>query len=356
MSQNFRLGLFIAITLAVLATGVFLIGSQESMFRRTYSVRADFASVSGLAEGADVRVGGIRKGTVKKIQLPNRPDGKVVVLMNLEKETHDVVKLDSVASIRTEGMLGDKHVDISFGSQDAPALHGGETIASQPPLDVSDLFAKADQMLGTAQGALGNIQSASANFSDISKKINGGQGTVGALVNDKTVYDQAAASMTAMNEDMEALKHNFLLRGFFNKRGYVDSDELKKHEIAQLPAREPQKTFTYDPKQIFEKPGAAKLKGQKIMNEVGQYLQGGKFGEVVITAAAGLKGDSEKDRVTTQAQAMVIRNYLVQNFRLDDARIKTMGLGKSSEAGDAGKIEILVYPATNPTAAGIQKQ
>ena len=356
MSQNFRLGLFIVITLAVLGTGVFLIGSRESMFSRTYTVRADFAHVSGLAEGADVRVGGIRKGTVKKIQLPNRADGKVLVVMNLDRETQDIVKLDSVASIQTEGMLGDKHVDVSFGSVDAPKLHGGETIASQPPLDVSDLFAKADHLLGTAQGALQNIQGASANFNDISTKINRGQGTVGALVNDKTIYDQAAAGVTAMNEDMEAMKHNFLLRGFFNKRGYVDADELKKHEIAQLPEHEPQKRFEYDPKQLFERPGAAKLKGQKTLNEVGQYLQNGKFGEVVITSATGLKGDSEKDRVTTQAQTMVIRNYLVQNFRLDDTRIKTMGLGKTSDVGDTGKIEILVYPGANPTSASIPKE
>lgn len=325
------------------------------MFTSTYTVRADFASVAGLNEGADVRVGGIRKGSVKKIQLPSRPDGKVVVLMNLARETQDIVKLDSVASIQSEGLLGDKHIDISFGSMEAAKLHGGETIGSQPPLDVSDLFAKANQMLGTAQGALENIKGASANFNDISTKINHGQGTVGALVNDKTIYNQASASMTAMNEDMEALKHNFLLRGFFNKRGYVDSDELKKHEIAQLPDHEPQKRFTYDPKQLFDKPGAAKLKGQKTLSEVGQYLQSGKFGEVVITAATGLKGDSDKDKVTTQAQAMVVRNYLVQNFRLDDTRIKTLGLGKNNEAGDSGKIEIIVYAAANPTSAAIQK-
>jgi len=44
---------------------------------------------------------------------------------------------------------------------------------------------------------------------------------------------------------------------------------------------------------------------------------------------------------------MVIRNYLVQNFRLDDTRIKTMGLGKTEDAGENGKIQILVYPAAS---------
>jgi phospholipid/cholesterol/gamma-HCH transport system substrate-binding protein len=351
MSQNLRLGIFIVITLAVLAAGVFLIGSRESMFRSSYQVRADFDNVSGLNEGADVRVGGLRKGSVKNIQLPRQPNGKVVVLMDLEKETQSIVKMDSVADIKSEGMLGDKYIEISFGSMDAAKLRGGETIGSRPPLDISDLFGKANQILDTTQGALENVKDATSNINDISAKINHGQGTVGALINNKAIYNQATAAVTSMSEDAEAMKHNFLLKGFFNKRGYVDSEGLKKHEIAALPIAPPEKSFTYDTKQIFDKPDAAKLKDQKALKEVGQYLQAHKFGEVVITAAASMKGDSEKDRVTTQAQAMVIRNYLVQNFRLDDTRIKTMGLGKADDAGENGKIAILVYPADASTAS-----
>jgi phospholipid/cholesterol/gamma-HCH transport system substrate-binding protein len=354
MSQNLRLGIFIVITLAILATGVFLIGSREAMFRSSYKVRADFDNVAGLNEGADVRVGGIRKGSVKRIQLPKEPNGKVVVLMDLERETQSIVKLDSVAEIKSEGMLGDKYIEISFGSMEAAKLHGGETIPSQPPLDISDLFAKTNKILDTTQTSLENIQGATSNINEISLKINHGQGTVGALINDKTIYNQAAATVTSMHEDMDALKHNFLLKGFFNKRGYVDSDELKKHEIAKLPVQASQKTFTFDTKQVFDKPDAAKLKNQKMFNEVGQYLQGKKFGEVVITAAASMKGDSDKDRTTTQAQAMVVRNYLVQNFKLDDTRIKTMGLGKTEDGGDNGKIEILIY-AVEANSAAVQK-
>jgi phospholipid/cholesterol/gamma-HCH transport system substrate-binding protein len=354
MSQNLRLGAFIVITLAIFASAVFLIGGRESMFHPSYKVRADFDNVAGLNEGADVRVGGIRKGSVKHIELPKRSDGKVVVLMDLQKETQSIIKQDSLADIKSEGMLGDKYVEITFGSIDAASLQGGETIGSRPPVDISDLFGKANQILDTTQVALDNVKNATSNISDISSKINTGQGTVGALINDKTIYNQAAATVTSMHEDMDALKHNFLLKGFFNKRGYVDSDELKKHEIAKLPAAPPLKDFSYTTKQVFDKPGAAKLKDQKVLKEVGAYLQGGKFGQVIITASSSMKGDSEKDRTTTQAQAMVIRNFLVQNFRLDDTRIKTMGLGKTADVGDDGKIEILVYPADASTAS-VQK-
>jgi hypothetical protein len=57
-----------------------------------------------------------------------------------------------------------------------------------------------------------------------------------------------------------------------------------------------------------------------------------------------MKGDTEKDRLLTKARAMVARDYLVQNFKLDDTRIKTIGLGKSTEIGEGGALEILVYP------------
>src|SRR5258708_31306826 len=116
MSRAFRIGVFLLITALALAFGVFLIGDRQFLFSRTYRVRAEFPNIVGLIEGADVRVGGIRQGTVNHVELPKRPDGKVVVFLNLDHSTRDVVKKDSVAAIRTEGLLGDKYVEVSFGS------------------------------------------------------------------------------------------------------------------------------------------------------------------------------------------------------------------------------------------------
>jgi phospholipid/cholesterol/gamma-HCH transport system substrate-binding protein len=348
MSQNFRLGAFIVITLAILAAGVFLIGDKESLFQSSYHVNADFHNVAGLSVGADVRVGGLRKGSVRSIVLPKQSDGNVVVVMDLAKETQSIVKKDSVAAIKSEGLVGDKYIEVSFGSMESERLRGGETIATQPPIDISDLVDKTNHILESTQDAMQNIQGAAGNFNQISAKINGGQGTVGALINDKTIYKETAASVKSLHEEVDALKGNFLLRGFFNKRGYVDTEELKKHEIEKLPGEVPLKRFGYDGKQVFDKPDAAKLKNEKTLSAAGEYLQSQKFGLVVITAAADMKGDSEKDRTTTQAQAMVVRNYLVQNFKLDDTRMKTMGLGKTKDTGESGKIEIIVYAAAQP--------
>lgn len=337
MSQSIRLGLFILLGLAIFGFGVFLIGSRQSMLQPNLVVRAQFQNVGGLNEGADVRVGGIRKGTVRHIELPHDPSGKVTVVMDVAKSTGDVLRNDSIATIASAGLLGDKFVEISFGTPDNPRLKNGQTIDSVPPFEISEIAERANKLLDTAQDAITNI-------SEISAKINQGKGTAGALINDRTMYNQATASVSAIHEDMEALKSNFLLKGFFNKRGYLDPAELKKHEISQLPPGSAMKTFDYDPKAVFDKATSAKLKNQRLFDEAGEYLQGTKFGLAVVASSAGLKGDSESDRTVTEARAMVVRNYLVQNFQLDDTRIRTLGMGKTEQLGENGKVRIIVYP------------
>ncbi len=354
MSRTFRLGLFIVGTLVIFAAGVFFIGNTESLFRPTYHLKAQFQNVSGLINGADVRVGGIHKGTVRSIQLPHRPDEKLTVLMDLENATRDVVKKDSVASIKSEGLLGDKYVEISFGSQDVDKVRDGDTIDTAPPLDISDLITKTNQILDTAKDTMQNVDA-------ISTKVNNGQGTMGALLNDKKIYQQvsaataqAQAGATDFQENMEALKHNFLLRGFFKKRGYEDSDELTKHQIPQLPPEQIAKTFEYDGKQIFDKPDTAKLKNEKALNEAGTFLQGTTFNLAVVVASTGMKGDADKDKQISEARAAVVRDYLIKTFKFDDTRLKTLGVGKNPEAGDYGKMEILIYSGAAKTPASKQ--
>ena len=345
MSKEVRLGLFIVLTLAILFAGVFLIGNRETLFKSTYRVKAEFQNVAGLSDGADVRVGGIHEGTVRKIDLPKRPDGKVTVVMDLQRATRDIVKKDSLAAIKSEGLLGDKYIEVSFGSNEAERLKDGETIGSEPPLDISDLLSKTNQILDTTKTAMEGAQETVNNLQSITSKIDRGKGSVGALINDKTVYNQATQAATNLSESTEALKHNFLVRGFFKNRGYENTGDLTKYQIAKLPAGPSVKTFSYEEKQIFDKPDTAKLQNEKVLNEAGKYLEQTKFGLVVVMASAGMKGDSEKDRVLTQARAMVVRDYLVKNFKLDDTRIKTIGLGKADTAAVERKVDILVYPA-----------
>jgi len=91
---------------------------QEYLFQPTYHLKTQFDNVAGLAAGADVQVGGVHSGTVQSIDLPHKPGDKVVVLINLDNTTHEIIKKDSVASIETEGLLGNQFLAISFGSPD----------------------------------------------------------------------------------------------------------------------------------------------------------------------------------------------------------------------------------------------
>jgi phospholipid/cholesterol/gamma-HCH transport system substrate-binding protein len=343
MSNTFRLGLFVLLALVLFAVGIFWIGKKQFLFSSTYELSADFTNAAGLFEGSVVRVGGTQQGTVTHINLPSRPDQKVHVIMNLTDVTKQVIREDSNASISSEGLVGDKYVEISFGSPDSPSVKNGSRIKALPPLQIADLINKTNGLLDTAQGSMEQIQATAENLKMISGKINQGQGTAGALINDKSLYKNINAGVTAMNEDMQALKKNFLLRGFFKNRGYEDASELTKNQIADLPSQAPMAKFVFD-EQLFDKPTTAKLKKEKMLHEAGQYLEQHPFGLVVIAASMDMKGDTEKDRILTQARATVTRTYLVHNFKIDDTRVKTIGLGKSDDLGGASKLEILVFP------------
>src|SRR6266852_7817253 len=186
MSRAFRLGLFVVATLLVLAGGVFLIGEKRFLFRRTYRLEAEFQNVVGLNNGADVRVGGIHLGTVKYISLPNGPSGKLTVVMDMANSTKNIIRQNSVATIKTEGLLGDKYIEISFGSENAPEIEGGDTIKGQTPVDFSDA----------------------------------------AL----TAMNQTKTAATAFAEDADALNQNFLLRGFFKTARLRGSERTQKEQ------------------------------------------------------------------------------------------------------------------------------
>jgi phospholipid/cholesterol/gamma-HCH transport system substrate-binding protein len=361
MSRAARLGAFIIATLAILVAGIFIIGGKQYLFSSTYQLKAQFDNVVGLDAGADVRVGGVHVGTVHDIVLPHKPGDKVTIVMDLGKSTHQIIKQDSVATIETEGLLGNQYLAISFGSPGAAGVWNGDIIASQPPLEMSDLIKKMSGILDSSQQAILNATQATANLDSISAKIDQGKGTAGALVNDKQLYSNleqtsgamrdtmvhAQAGVTDFQENMEAMKHNFLLRGFFKSRGYEDSAELARYEIERLPEGAPAKQFTYSAKQLFDKQDSAKLKNQKSLNAGGEFLANNQFGFAVVVASTGMEGDTQKDLVLTEARAMVVREYLVENFGFDDSQLKTLGMGKQAPANsDAGwgTLQILIYP------------
>jgi len=365
MSRAARLGAFIIATLAILVSVIFIIGGKQYLFTSTYRLSAQFSSVVGLDSGAEVRVGGVHSGSVRSVDLPTKPTDKITVWMDLDRSTHNIIKQDSIAAVETEGLLGNEYIAISFGSANSANVVDGGTIGSEPPIEMSNLIKKTDHILDTSQEALKNVTRATANLSSISTKIDEGQGTVGALINDKRIYTQldetiaglrdtvikTQAGVTDFQENMEAIKKSFLVRGFYKNRGYEDSADLVKNEIASLPLAEPLKTFTYEPQQLFDKIDTAKPKNQKSLRAAGQFLADNEFGVAVVVVSTGMSGDTDKDLILTQARASVVRGYLVDNFGFDDSQLKTFGIGKKNGiATDAGwgVVQIIIYsPGTD---------
>jgi hypothetical protein len=138
------------------------------------------------------------------------------------------------------------------------------------------------------------------------------------------------------------------LRGYFKSRGYEDSAELAKNEIEHMPQGTPTKEFTYSSKQLFDKKDSAKLKNQKSLHDSGEFLASEQFGFAVVVVTAGTEGDTKKEMVLTEARAMVVREYLVENFGFSDSQLKTLGIGKQATTnsdGDWGTVQIIIYPS-----------
>ena len=361
MSRSARLGAFILGTLAILATGIFIIGGKQYLFRPTYQLKTYFLNVAGLQAGADVMVGGLHSGTVQAIALPDKPGDKMTVVLQMDQSTRKILRKDSVASIDTEGLLGNQYIAISFGSSNQPEVKNGDTIGSVPPLQMSEMIARANGLLGQGQQAMESINQVADHLKSVSAKVDSGNGSVGALINDRELYnnlDQTAGNAkTAVasaqtgikdfQDNMEALKHNFLLRGYFKSRGYEDSADLGKDEIASVPQAATSKEFTLQAKDLFDKQDSAKLKGQKFLKDAGEFLSANDFGLAVIQVSTGKKGSTDNDLTLAQGRALVLREYIVQHFGFDDSKLKTVSLGKQADESskdDWGLIKILVYP------------
>jgi hypothetical protein len=123
---------------------------------------------------------------------------------------------------------------------------------------------------------------------------------------------------------MEALKHNFLLRGYFKSRGYEDSSELAKNEIDRMPEGKAIKEFAYPSKQLFDKQDSAKLKNQTSLHSSGEFLANTQFGFAVVVVSAGKEGDTEKELLLTEARAMVVRDSasMIRSLRLLESASK----------------------------------
>ena len=230
---KFRLGLFIIVGIILFILGIFIIGKQKNLFNPVFSLRSNFQNVSGLQVGNTIRFSGINVGTVDDIQIIN--DSTVKVKMLIKKDVQKFIKVDSRASIGSEGIIGDKVVVISQGNGSDKIVQNNQVILSNEPIET-------DAIMRSLQLTADNAAVASDDIAGIVAKINNGEGTLGRLIQDKSMADNIdktiinmKTSTKKLDENMEAAQHNFLLRGFFKKK---EKKERKEREAKEKAAKE----------------------------------------------------------------------------------------------------------------------
>lgn len=175
-STEARVGAVILTALLLLAWLTFQVGGF-SFGEKGYTIEAVFKTVAGLEEAAKVKIAGVPVGTVERIYLK---DGRARVVLRLDEGT--VVREDSVVGIGSIGILSEAFVDISAGSEDAPALLPGAVVAGKEPLDIAQLVAQLSEVAGTINKLVSSIgDTFGGEDSSLSRLMENFDGLIGRL-------------------------------------------------------------------------------------------------------------------------------------------------------------------------------
>jgi phospholipid/cholesterol/gamma-HCH transport system substrate-binding protein len=303
-----RLGIFITVGIAIFVIAIFIIGKQQNLFNPVFKVTTTFLNVSGVQVGNNVRFSGISVGTVDNISIIN--DSTVQVDLLIRKDVQQFIKADSYASIGSEGIIGDRIVIITQGSNSSPVAQDGQHILSKEPIETDDIMKSLQTTAGHAevitlqlaeimvninsgQGMLGRLiqdstiaenvnltienfkkssegldetievtkenvfafmeslqktaaktEVASNELGEIMTKINNGEGAIGLLLKDTVMVNNIdetivnlKESSIGLNENMEALKHNFFFRGYYRRQA-KEAEKLRLDTDTVMPVEE----------------------------------------------------------------------------------------------------------------------
>jgi phospholipid/cholesterol/gamma-HCH transport system substrate-binding protein len=222
-------GAFVIGGILLFAVGLFMIGNRRMLFVDRFQVDAEFAKVTGLQKGAIVRVSGLDAGEVEAIRVPANPSSRFRIQMRVREDLHHLVRADSVATIQTDGLVGNNFIQIEIGTDKSPVAPAGSLIQSREPFDFAALMEQASatvktldativQLRGDVEETLGAItdtaQQASAIIEDVgddvkaitsnghkiardiqlvTAEVSAGRGTMGKLVKDDVLYTRATS-------------------------------------------------------------------------------------------------------------------------------------------------------------------
>jgi phospholipid/cholesterol/gamma-HCH transport system substrate-binding protein len=216
-SHKITLGIFVCIGLLIFILTVYFIGNKQNRFGSSYLLKTSFNNTNGLQIGNNVRYSGIQAGTVQSIQMLN--DTSIQVEMKIHKSVFLHLKKDAIATIGSDGLVGNKIINIFPGKGNPNPVESGDWISSINQL-------RSEDMLTTLNITNKNAAILTANLINITNEILKGKGTIGSLLNDTTLSNDLSQILTNLKKTTEntsksALKIDQLITSLDNKNTVI---------------------------------------------------------------------------------------------------------------------------------------
>jgi len=260
---TWKLGMFVSIGLLIFIVAIYFIGKQQNLFGSSFLLKSRFSNVSGLKVGNNVRFSGINVGTVDEIELVN--DSAVIVKFKINEEVRRFIKSDAKATIGSDGLMGDKVLTISPGSNSNKAVENNDYIGSIKAVEMEDLMvsvktsvdnagvitaelADFTRKMNNADGAVAKLFTDEAFANSITKTVsnletftasmNNKNSVLSKLTSDEKLGKSVDSTIIDLNETVKAAQNNFLLKGYFNKKEKAEAKKLKQQKRAAKKAKE----------------------------------------------------------------------------------------------------------------------
>lgn len=175
------MGIFVIIGIAILVITILTLGSQRKTFDKSITVTSYFENVNGLQKGNNIWFSGVKVGIIKKVFITGK--GVVEVDLALSTDAVKYIRKDAKARLSTDGLIGNKIIEIYGGTQQAPQVEEGDVIAA-------DTLLSTDEMMNTLAKNNDNLLSITTDFKVIAQRLAEGQGSLGKLLKDETFVNQ----------------------------------------------------------------------------------------------------------------------------------------------------------------------
>ena len=186
--KNVKLGGFVLVGIILFIIVLALIGRQNNVFERTFELNAQFSNVEGLQKGSNVWFSGVKIGIVKDVLIESTENVKL--RLKISRDYQSFIKKDARAKIGSDGLLGNKIVVISGGTEAAEGVQPGDLLTSETGLNTDDLLA-------TFKVTNDNLAKITDDVSTILTGIRAGEGSIGGLIQDSVIYQDLRASITS---------------------------------------------------------------------------------------------------------------------------------------------------------------